>query len=193
MNDHHKLTKDMNGLIACIDNVSIRYFTSEMAYSVTFPWQRPASRHHHLQDERESFGNLLHSVRVASICRFISYAVKVNLGCGDAAAIVGGYSDDVLLSASLLHDMNRHGLFCQSDTTQPDHPKLVRQHAIIHGLTCEHFNDIMSVIESHMGKWSDPPVQLSIDAHTALHLADCIVARWAEVMPSGSKEDNTID
>lgn len=192
MNDHYKLSADLDTLIMEIEDVSVRNFTTGMVNSVSLTWQTPASRKHHLRDEREAFGNLLHSVRVASLCKLISSAVFVDLGSDSLAAQVRGCVDDILLSAAILHDMCRHGLFSQSDASMPDHPKLVRRHAVMCGLTCEHFNDIMSVIESHMGKWSDPPVTLSIDAHTALHLADCIVARWAEVMPSGSKE-STID
>lgn len=193
MNDFGKLAEDMDKLISCISSKSIRDFTKEMVHSASLAWQRPASLHHHLQDERGAFGNLLHGVRVASLCKIVAESVDVVFGLRDYAYHLEPNAGDVLLSASILHDIDRYGLFGMADVSVPNHPQLVREHASAHNLTCEHFELIMAVVEGHMGKWSQPtPVSLSIDACTALHLADLIVARWAEVMPSGGRED-TID
>lgn len=195
MNNQDKLMHDSDALIAEIRNESIRSFTSAMVHSVSMAWQRPASTRHHLLDEREPFGNLLHSVRVASLCKMIAEAVNVTFEVNGQGYHLepSSLSNDILLSASRIHDLCRHGLFGTADVSVPNHPQLVREHANTHKLTCEYFDLIMTVVECHMGKWSQPtPVNLSIDACTALHLADSIVARWAEVMPSGSKE-NTND
>lgn len=183
MNDYHKLWNDLSQLVDQIKNESIKRFTIDMVHSASDVWQRPASHSHHLLDERETHGNLLHTVRVASLCKLICEAVEVQ-------SDTGYDNEDILLSAAILHDMCRYGLFGSSETSRPDHPKLVRLFAEEKGLSCDHFDEVMEAVESHMGQWSENPVILVIDPSTALHLADCIVARWAEVMPSGSERPN---
>ena len=180
-NDYTKLMIDLNGLLLSIENTSIQAFTIRMVKGASTIWLAPASRSHHLPDERIDCGNLLHTVRVASMCKFIADTVTLEEPSP-------GPWRDILLSAAILHDTRRRGLFSLASHTVDDHPKLVREYANIHHLTCSYFEEIMTTIEDHMGKWSVPPVILKIDAHTALHLADCIVAGWAEIMPSGSKE-----
>lgn len=183
MNSPVKLTRDLDKIADMIRNDSVRHFTKEMVFKSYANMKLPASTRHHLLDEREEFGNLLHSVRVASLCVMIS----------DAAEIDTGYSNpggrDVLLSAAILHDVCRHGLFGMAESSRPDHPRLVRVFADQWRLSCDYFDEIMRTIETHMGRWSQQPVAFSIDAGLALHLADLIIARWAEVMPPGGRED----
>lgn len=184
MNDCVKLRRDLDDIIGTIENESIRVFTREMIRLSDLNMKLPASTDHHLPDERKKFGNTLHSVRVASLCVLIA----------DAVSIYEDYDNsvDVLKSASTLHDACRHGLFGLSRKSRPDHPYLVREFAKEFDLTCDNFDDIMEVIEAHMGRWGEKPVAFDISAALALHLADCIVARWAEVMPSGSKEGSAV-
>ena len=182
MNDPIKLKQDLYDLIEEINDKPIRDFTRRMVDSVTCTWECPSSSAHHLPDEREDYGNLLHTIRVASICKLMSEAVMINIhNCMN--------SDDILLSAAIIHDICKHGLYGLEEKPSPDHPMLVRELAESKGLTCYRFNEIMEVVESHMGKWSENSIYLVIDASTALHLADCIVARWADIMPSGNKEE----
>lgn len=188
MNDFGALFAQLFSLTQAIKDDSIRAFTLAMIERApSAVWERPASTRHHLLDEREKFGNLLHSVRVASLCRVIADAVEVFADSDNS-----NIGADVLLSAAILHDMCRHGLFGLSESSRPDHPRLVRILADQCDLSCGHMDEIMEAVESHMGRWSTNPVVFEISASLALHLADCIVARWAEVIPGDSKE-STVD
>jgi len=193
MNDGGKLTRVMDNLLLQIDNASIREFTCEMICRLPSSWERPASRRHHLLDEREEYGNLLHTIRVASLCRMITSMVDVRFEFDYPRLFLSPeIKADILLSASILHDMCRHGLdgeSAESAESVDNHPQLVREFANKHNLSCDCFDTIMLVIESHMGKWTVPePIHLSIDICTALHLADSIIARWAEIIPDGQGE-----
>lgn len=183
-NDPVKLSEDLGRIVDSISNHSIRTFTREMLLKSFLNMKLPASQNHHLPDEREEYGNMLHTVRVASLCELIADAVSIEVGDVDDV--------DILKSAAILHDACRYGLFGLSGKTRPDHPRLVRVFAENYDLTCDNFSDIMDVIETHMGRWGQKPAAFEISAALALHLADCIVARWAEVIPGGSKEA-TID
>lgn len=175
-----KLSVALGRVVNSITNDSIRHFTEEMLLKSFVNMKLPASRSHHLPDEREEFGNTLHTLRVASLCKLIADAVSVE----DGSAL----NTDILKSAACLHDVCRHGLLGLSEESRPAHPYLVRELAREFNLTCDYFDDIMAVIESHMGRWGEKPVAFEIDTALALHLADCIVARWAEVMPDGRGE-----
>lgn len=179
MNDPKVLFLVLLEMVGHIENYSIREFTKSMISKVpAIVWERAASTRHHLLDERDDYGNLLHTVRVVSLCRAISDAVEV---VSDA----GGPGKDILLSAAILHDTCRHGLFGISESSRLDHPDLVLIHADQYGLTCDCFDDIMGAIKAHMGRWSQRPVAFEIDADLALHLADYITAHWSEVMNHG--------
>jgi len=183
MNDPKVLFSQLNRLVQSIQDESIKSFTLSMIEKASpMAWTRPASLRHHLQDEREEYGNLLHSVRVASICRLLSEAFTITCEYSKNKGI------DILLSAAILHDTCRHGLFGMSEKSRKDHPNLVRVFADQWELTCEYFDDIMSVIENHMGRWSELPLVLELDSRAALYIADLIVARWAEIMPNATEE-----
>ena len=184
MNDPKVLFSQLSILVQSIQDKSTKTFTLSMIEkAAATAWSRSASLRHHLQDEREEFGNLLHSIRVASICKILSEAFTITCEYSKSEG------DDILLSAAILHDLCKHGLFGISEKSRPDHPNLVRVFADQWELTCDHFEDIMSTIENHMGRWGPSiPLVLDLDSRAALHIADLIVARWAEVMPSGVKE-----
>lgn len=179
MADPKDLFSTLSETVNLIENDSIREFTKAMIDKApAIVWERAASTRYHLLDERGDYGNLLHTIRVVSLCKVIMDAVEVAPGNTSLGR-------DVLLSAALLHDICRHGLFGLDVSTRTDHPDLVLMHARQYGLTCDCFDDIMSTIGVHMGKWSPRPVSFTIDADLALHLADYIATHWTEVMNHG--------
>jgi len=158
--------------VQSISSEEIRLFTAALLDRVSVVvWKRRASRVHHPVDERGPWGNLLHTLRVVRLVKLIS-------DCCD----FGPSINDVLISAALLHDICRFGLDDSAASTVPEHPFLVRKLAeSIQLPECKYSDLIFSFVESHMGKWGEPPMHSLISPYTALHLADAISAHAEEV------------
>lgn len=135
-------------------------------------WIRGASREHHLLDERGEMGNTIHTVRV---CRIV-----------DILADVFGLHQlrrDKLKAAAVLHDGGRYGIDGLADHTLREHPYLVRELAEQNDIPMYGCLDVLSMIETHMGRWGDPPYYPPpVDLATLLHVADAIEAHLPDVL-----------
>lgn len=165
-----KLTEELYTLVGEIEDPEIRSFVVKMLVAAPLSfWERRASENHHLEDERGPHGNLLHTVRVTKLVKVICDVLSVQT-----------FVCDLHLSRAILHDLCRYGLDSKSDHTVPNHPWLVRELASKCGATCFWIDVILTPIEHHMGKWGNPPFQISISNDAVLHLADSIEARIPE-------------
>ncbi|MBA7704932.1 hypothetical protein ES703_113755 [subsurface metagenome] len=165
-----ELVAELYSQIELISNSSIRSFVQDMVSlgRASF-FTQPASRDHHLPDERGESGNLLHTIRV----------VKIVLVLVDACSMTKD-SKDVLVASAILHDLCRYDL--EGEYSGTDHPMLVRKMAEEYGLTCSFYELIMDMVEKHMGKWGDPPFTPKVGMDAILHLADCVEAHLPEVI-----------
>ncbi len=163
---------ELNKFISSINNKSIREFTNTMFEMTTDAYTRPASKNHHLPDERGPGGTLKHTVRAARIMAFL-------FDISEYSSI----DRDSLMSAVILHDCRKFGINSEYGYTVNEHPLLVRRFADKHNLTCDNFEVIMDLIEHHMGKWGPLGHKKapSISMHAAIHIADCFEARLVEV------------
>jgi len=163
---------------ALIQDWELREFTCRVIHSIPESiWKMPSSFYHHLPDERCAWGNALHSLRVVDVCLILAECL-----------LVVGIQRDSLISAALLHDIGKRGLRGDTKIIQTSqHPTLVREIVRNLGIAPEDWDTVFLPIKDHMGKWSkgELPEFLStkvVDNSMILHLADCIVARWAEVV-----------
>ena len=164
------LVVELYSQIELISNSSIRNFVQDMvSLQRSSFFTQPASQDHHLLDERGESGNLLHTIRV----------IRIVLVLVDACSMTKD-SKDILVTGAILHDLGRYDL--KGKYTGKDHPTIVRKIAEEHNLSCEYYELIMNVIESHMGKWGNPPFNPDIGLAEALHLADCVEAHLPEVI-----------
>jgi len=133
-------------------------------------WYGRASREHHPPDERGQYGNLIHTIRTVKL-------VSMMLESCDARPIIC----DIVTSATVLHDLCRNGLEWENEHSVPEHPHLVRELAESHSISCGHSETIFGLIETHMGRWGDPPHIPSVSYSGIIHLADMISARAEQV------------
>lgn len=165
-----ELVVELYSQVELISNPSIREFVQDMvSLGRSSFFTQPASRDHHLLDERGESGNLLHTIRV----------VKIVLVLVEACSMTKD-SKDILVASAILHDLCRYSL--KGEYSGEDHPALVRKMAVEHGLSCEYYELIMRIMENHMGKWGDPVFTPSIGMDEVLHLADCVEAHLPEVI-----------
>lgn len=172
MSKKDELTYDLFMLVDNIQEATIlRFVTDVLEVAPKSFWKRGASRRHHLEDERGELGNLLHTIRVVKLTNIICDIINCSK-----------ISRDITLAAAVLHDMCRYGLDGKASSSVPEHPYLVRQLADKHNVMCPHKDQILAVIESHMGRWGEPPMHFDLSNKVILHLADCMVARALEVL-----------
>ena len=169
---------ELDKRVELISDPDIKTFTLKAIHGIPENiWKQPSSWNHHLPDEREEWGNALHSLRVTDVCLMLA----------DSLLIVG-ISRDYLLSAALLHDIGKRGL--KGDTVKVQtrsHPFIVESMLTELNIRVENSNLIFEVIRDHMGRWTygTAPDFLKtrlVNNSMVLHLADCIVARWAEIV-----------
>jgi len=167
----------INDIVDNIYSEEIREWVSHILYSApeAFSFQK-ASREHHLPDEREDHGNLLHTIRVAKTVTVICDILNIT-----------GVQRDKQIAAAVIHDLRRYGLNDECDSSISVHPQLVRLYLLDAGIVYKGANryddDILVIVEQHMGKWGTPPIHLELgSASMILHLADCIEARLPEVL-----------
>ncbi len=132
-------------------------------------YRRPASTRHHAFDEREEGGNLLHTIRVVDMVLIMADVCRID-----------NVSKDILVASAVLHDMFRHGIDGEQEHACDNHPALVRRVAEANNLTCRYYDNIMVVVEHHMGRWGSPPFTPRLSIEGILHIADSIDARWLE-------------
>lgn len=171
--DEGRLIAELGARVKLIGNPSVRIFVQRMlSRTPNAFYTLPASYRHHLYDERRKHGNLLHTLRVVDIVLLIADACNASQG-----------ARDILTAGAILHDVCRRGIFGETRQSRKDHPQLVRKLAEYNGLTCDYYNEIMGIVENHMGRWGEPPHYTHIGLDEALHLADCIEAHLLEVGP----------
>lgn len=157
------------------DSITRRFVYAVLNVAPQSFWYDPASRSHHMKDERGPCGNLLHSIRVA----------KASAVIADACGYDRDKRDEVI-AAAILHDVCRYGANDEHryGHSTPEHPRLVWELVKKHNLTMfEPARHVCTIIQNHMGRWGEglpdgPDLALS----DTLHIADVIVARAAEVL-----------
>ncbi len=165
-----ELVVELYSQIELISSTSIRVFVQDMvSLERSSFFTQPASRNHHLLDERGESGNLLHTIRVVKIVLMLAEA------CGMTRD-----PKDILIASAVLHDLCRYDQ--EGKHIGKGHPLLVRKLAEEYGLVCSFYELIMDMIEKHMGKWGDPPFTPNIGMDAILHLADCVEAHLPEVI-----------
>lgn len=172
---------ELDKRISLIKDMPVHDFTWTVVHRIPESiWKMPSSFRHHLPDERGEWGNAIHSLRVTDLSLVIADSL-----------LVVGMQKDCLISAALLHDIGKRGLHGDASIIQTSrHPYLVREIIKSLGGIPGDWEAVLYPIECHMGKWSanNLPDFLSTkkaDNSMILHLADCIVARWAEVIGTG--------
>ena len=159
-----------------IQRTDIKEFTLEVIKRTPErAWKAPSSRDHHSLEERGEWGNLIHSIRVVDTAWILA----------DIFAL-GSLDRDVLHSAASLHDIGKRGVDGKGIRIVSNHPQLVRVMVENMDLTCEYKEQILFTIEKHMGRWGRQPTVFYgkvVDIAMLLHIADCIEARWTEVVP----------
>jgi len=168
-----------------IQDDEIRAMVVQAIYTVPIKtWHAPASKNHHLPDERHEWGSRLHTCRVFDAAVFIAEIEGVD-----------GTGLDILKASSLMHDIKKFGKNAEYNYTRDEHPFLVRELVDLINPELKFKEDILLCVESHMGQWTkkdDQPVPVVFNdglngpMARIVHTADCLVARFAEVM--GAKD-----
>jgi len=168
-----------------IQDDEIRAVVIQAIYIVPInTWSNRASRNHHLPDERREWGSRLHTCRVFDAAVFISELYGVS-----------NIQLDIIMAGALIHDIKKFGDHAQYSYTRDEHPFLVRELVDSINPDFKFKEEILLCVESHMGQWTVVNTEIKPatfdDAKNGpmariVHLADCLVARFAEVM--GAKE-----
>jgi len=164
---------ELNALVGKIITKEFRDLTEETlkVAPVAF-WTRECSLKYHPVDERGTYGNLIHTIRVARL------VLVIVASCG-----YGRWTIDKVLSEGLLHDVCRHGLDGTSQWSHKNHPRLVRQLMDNNriGLDSPVREGLLEDIEKHMGRWNNPSYAPQLRSSEILHLADAIDAKLEDV------------
>ena len=167
------LFRELNTLVGRIITKDFRDLTEETlkVAPVAF-WTRECSLKYHPVDERGTYGNQIHTIRVAKL------VLVIVASCGS-----NRWTIDRVLSGGLLHDVCRHGLDGTSQWSHKDHPKLVRtlmdNNRI--GLNSSAREELLEDIEKHMGRWDNPSYAPKLSSSEILHLADAIDAKLEDI------------
>lgn len=155
-----------------IKNQTIRAFVGMCIDTIPQYWERPSAYHegHHPKDELGKWGNLKHIKRVVKIALMLSEIENLPT-----------YQQDLLIAASLIHDIGKYGIDGNSDKIQTNHPILVRQMVKNYGLDDNTKNDILTIVESHMGRWYSPRPDTLLQ--WMCHYADYIASRSSMNIP----------
>ena len=161
--------------IQFIRDEDIRKFTLNMIeITPENSWRLPSSRDHHLRDECGEWGNLIHTLRVVVICDWLSDILNLT-----------PIERDILKSAAILHDSCKHGVNAEAAWIYREHPQLVRLLVDQSGAACSQKEAILSIIESHMGRWGYLPQfwsERKVTLNFLLHVADCLEARMGQII-----------
>lgn len=126
-------------------------------------WHRPSAQTpgHHPDDEHAEWGNLLHVKRT----------VRIVFDLAETAG-TPPIIRDLLISGMLIHDIGKYGINGDNEKIGPEHPFLVK-YMITSLHDFELFDEVIGIVESHMGRWGDRPPQtgLEILGHCADYLA----------------------
>lgn len=153
--------------LALIKDDNIRVFTVlALDQAPRYWWTQESSKKHHYKDERKKGGRVKHARRCAKLAVVVAEALSVD--------------PDLLISASLLHDICVRGVedTPSSDRALPDHGLLVEKKLadlINHYQDSDWLQELIGLIESHMGKWGT--IQPNTRMEAAFHLIDLIASR----------------
>ena len=164
-NSNYDANDELNMLVESIKDDQIRSFVIQ--YGDAMDWknfEKPASRHHHPADEREPYGNLVHTVRVARACKVLADGIRMST-----------HDTDVLIAAAIIHDSCRYGVAASADHTVDQHPSLPRRLCKETNIRCPD-NHIFEIIESHMGIFGEQPYYPQIKPKDVIILADLLCA-----------------
>ena len=129
-------------------------------------WAKKASKNHHPPDERGDWGNLIHTIRVLKVARFLSQHF--------------GKSEDKAIATSLLHDARRYGPDAEAEWTLKNHADMAADLAREHGLD----EEIVEALKFHMSKWGTEYYCPELSLKDTIILADMIASQpWIEVNP----------
>jgi hypothetical protein len=166
---------DLRHEINLIADSDIRTFTLKVVDKTPGDsWRMPSSRDHHLRDECGEWGNLIHTLRVVRICEWLTDILDLPQ-----------VQRDLLKAAAILHDSCKHGVDAEATWIYRDHPALVRLLVDRAGCSCRQRETILSIIESHMGRWGNPPEYWRdgrVSLRLLLHIADCVEARLSHIL-----------
>jgi len=128
-------------------------------------WHKPSSAgNHHPPDEHGDGGLALHSLRVARVCWTL---------CQSRPDI----NPDVLVSASILHDIGRYGLEAEpSQYSLPAHPDIAAAYLREYGDGL--IEEVACAVETHTGRWGK--ILPRNETEWLVHYADCIAANYLE-------------
>ena len=128
-------------------------------------WHKPSSAgNHHPADEHGDGGLALHSLRVGRVCWVLCQS-RPDLNA------------DVIMSASLTHDVGRYGLGATpSQYSLPDHPDIAARY--LRELGGDVLEEVACAVETHSGRWGR--IQPRNETEWLVHYADCIAANYAE-------------
>lgn len=153
------------------DNDKRRFVFNVLEVAPEAFWYKRASRNHHLEDERGDYGNLRHTVRVLhgviALCEAVQETDSIR--------------DNILVAASL-HDVGRYDVDGKAESTVPEHPHLVRKLYEEHCLSCPDHEEILMIIENHMGIFGEPKFLPKMSPSTMLHTVDYLLAKLPEIL-----------
>lgn len=163
-----------------IQTLEIKQLTKSIIDKIPLKaWSNPSSKYHHLPDECEEWGNLLHTLRVCDICD-----IFCDLLCYNQS------QKDKLKCSAILHDCCKFGEKAELSYITDDHPNLAADLIIASDIELFDKYDIYANVVFHMGKWDKiAPVNWinmifidnTIDPFI-LHSADCIEANLPKVL-----------
>lgn len=132
-----------------------------------------SSGKYHALDELSGFGTVIHTKRVVTV----AYELARGLGCDP--------SRDLVISASILHDMRKQGVV-KSGHTVKWHPdlasKLVEEvHMDTKIISEKDYNIIRNCVGYHYGPWSIKPWSKPLEKYTSeelcVYLSDYIASK----------------
>lgn len=105
-------------------------------------WIKPSSLYHHMPDECEQWGNLIHTLRVCDICDIFSEIMNYDQ-----------IERDKLKASAILHDCCKFGRDGNSIKIINDHPQVAADLIIETGIGASEEYDIYTNVRFHMGRW----------------------------------------
>lgn len=164
----------LNAEVELISDTILQVQISQVVNTIASKtWRAPSARNHHLLDEREEWGNLLHTVRVTRMAAVLSEVASLNRR-----------DRDLLRSAAILHDCCKFGLYGEDGYLQYQHPEIVS--TLMIELKIQIPNEVIGIIRQHTGKWGrcrlDWTDNRRITLAFLLHVADATVAHLSEVL-----------
>lgn len=155
-----------------IKDLTIKTFATACIDTLPKYWRKPSAYHegHHPKDELVEWGNLKHVKRVIKIAIMLSEIENLST-----------HENDLLIAATLIHDIGKYGIDGNADKILTNHPMLVSQMVNKYNFDDATSNDVLTIVESHMGRWGIP--RPSTLLQWICHYADYIASRDSIIIP----------